>query len=68
MIWNFKIRNDRRSKPFQFHVFAVVFTNWDRVVNNIWDHQHNLANLTIQFPLALGQFFNGIRVFSDLVF
>ena len=38
MIWNFVIRYDRLTEFFNFNILAVVFSNWYRRIDNIWNN------------------------------
>ena len=40
MIWYFIVGNNRISKFFNFYIFTVVFTNWYRRINQVWNYHH----------------------------
>ena len=49
MIWNFVIRYDRLTEFFNFNVLAVVFSNWYRRIDNIWNNHHILFDFSFYF-------------------
>ena len=45
MIWDFKIRNNRLTKFFNFYVTGIIFSNRNGWVYDVWNCHHNPGNL-----------------------
>ena len=60
MIRNLKIRNNGLSISGNFHVFAVIFADRDRRVNDIGNGHHVLQNLFLKFCLFRLKFFQSL--------
>ena len=56
MIRYLKIRNHRFAKPLYLDIFAVVAADWNRIVDDVGNHQHPLANLFLQLAFLRLQF------------
>ena len=56
MIWNFEIRNYRLTELFNLYIAAVIFSNRNRWINDVWNCHHNLCNLFRQFLLLCLKF------------
>ena len=57
VIRHFEIRHNRLAETLYFHVFGIVLTDRHGVVNEVRDHQHDLADTGRQFCFCLFQFF-----------
>ena len=49
MIRNIKFRNHRISVFLDFYVFAVIFSDRNRRINDVWDRHHDLFNSCFYF-------------------
>ena len=51
MIRNLIIRHYRLTIAFNLNIFAVIFTNRNTWINNIWNDKHDLTNFCLEFFL-----------------
>ena len=58
MIWNFVIRNNRLTKFFNFNVFAVIFTNRNRWIDDIRNNHHIFQKFFFYFFFSCRKFIN----------
>ena len=58
MIRNFEIRNNRLTEFLDLYVFAVIFTDRYRWINDVRDNHHVLEKFFFYFFFSCGKFLN----------
>ena len=65
MVWDFKVRNNRFAKFFNFDILAVVFTDRYRWIDDIWDNHHIFFDFCFNFFFFSRKFFHTGSVFLN---
>ena len=68
MVWDFKIRNNRLTEAFDLYVFAVIFSDRHRRIDDVRDNHHVCFQFFFYFSFFCGKFVDTISTCCYLTF